>query len=197
MDVSAANVPPDDLSWPSDQEAATMTVQDWLQFYALRRHRDHDATLLALQATALAIQPSCTALCSIHGHAHGYSLQFTVVQFEGSTFRWYDWDGATQQLRDPQPADLNLDLQLEFHRLRHEPIVLRGAGNRNIDLTRGGEGRVATLFLVVGAEAEWIEFPSPLRGGVYPNTAINRIFREVMGMQQSITLVDEAQILHP
>src|SRR5262249_25128030 len=62
MVVSAANVPPDNLSWPSDQEAATMTVQDWLQFYALRRYREHDATLLALQATALAIQPSCTAL---------------------------------------------------------------------------------------------------------------------------------------
>jgi len=37
--------------------------------------------------------------------------------------------------------------------------------------------------LVVGAEAEWIEFASPLQGGVYPNTAIKRIFREVMGMQ--------------
>lgn len=170
-----------------------MTVQDWLHFYALRRYREHDATLLALQATALAIQPSCTALCSIHGHAHGYTLQFTLVQFEGSIFRWYGWDTTTQQLRDPQPADLNLDLLREFQRLQHEPIVLRGEGNRNIDLTRGVEGRVATLFLVVGAEAEWIEFPSPLRGGVYSNTVVNRIFREVMGMQQAITLVYETQ----
>ena len=108
--MSAANVPPDELSWPSEQEAATMTVQDWLQYYARRRYREHDATLLTLQATAAAIQPPCTALCSIHGHAHGYTLQFTVVQFEGPTFRWYDWDAATQQLRDPQPVNLNLDL---------------------------------------------------------------------------------------
>jgi hypothetical protein len=85
----------------------------------------------------------------------------------------------------------------EFQRLRHEPILLRGEGNRNIDRTRGVEGRVATMFLVVGAEAEWIEFPSPLHGGVYPNTAMNRIFREVMGMQQSMTLVDAHEIPHP
>ena len=174
-----------------------MTVQDWQQFYARRRYREHDATLLALQALATAMHPPCTALCSIHGHAHGYTLQFTIVQFEGPTFRWYDWDATTQQLRDPQPADLNLDLHLEFQRLRDEPILLRREGNRNSDRTRGVEGRAATMFLVIGAEAEWIEFPSPLRGGVYPNTAINRIFREVMGMQQAITLVDEAQIPHP
>jgi len=197
MDVSPADIPPDDLSWPSEQETATMTVPDWLQFYARRRYREHDATLLALQATATAVQPPCTALCSIHGHAHGYTLQFTIVQFEGPTFRWYDWDTATQQLGDPQPTDFNLDLQVEFQRLRHEPILLGREGNRNIDRTRGAEGRVATMFLVVGAEAEWIEFPSPLHGGVYPNTAINRIFREVMGMQQSITLVDEPEIPHP
>jgi hypothetical protein len=197
MDMSAADVSPDDLSWPSEQEAATMTVQDWLQFYARRRYQEHDATLLALHATAIAIQPPCTGLCSIHGHAHGYTLQFTIMQFEGSTFRSYNWDAATQQLRDPQPASLNLDLQAEFQRLRHEPILLRRGDNRNIDQTRGVEGRLATMFLVIGAEAEWIEFPSPLQGGVYPNTAINRIFREVMGMQQSITLVDEPVIPHP
>jgi hypothetical protein len=197
MDVSVADVRPDDLSWPSEQEAATMTVQDWLQFYARRRYRDHDATLLALQATATAIQPPCTALCSIQGHAHGSILQVTLLEFEGSTFRWYDWDAATQQLRDPQPADLNLDLQVEFQGLRHELILLRGEAHRNIDRTGGVEGRVTTMFLVVGTEAEWMEFPSPLHGGVYPNTAINRIFREVMGMQQSITLVDEPDILHP
>ncbi len=174
-----------------------MTVQDWLHYYARRRYREHNATLLALQATATALQPPCTALCSIHGHAHGYSLQCTIVQFEGPTFRSYDWDVATQQLGEQRPADLNLDLQVEFQHVRHEPIVLRGEGNRNIDLTRGSEGRVVTMFLVVGAEAEWIEFPSPLHGGLYPNTAINRIFREVMGMQQSITLVDEPEISHP
>jgi hypothetical protein len=117
MDMLPADIQPDDLSWPSEQEAATMTVQDWLQFYARQRYREHDSTLLALQATATAIQPACTALCSIHGHAHGYTLQFTVVQFEGLTFRWYDWDAATQQLREQQPADLNLDLQVEFQRL--------------------------------------------------------------------------------
>ena len=59
--MSAADVPPDDLSWPSDQQAATMTVQDWLLFYSLRRSREHDVTLLALQATATAIQPLYTA----------------------------------------------------------------------------------------------------------------------------------------
>ena len=75
--------------------------------------------------------------------------------------------------------------------------MLRREGNRNIDRTRGVEGRVASMYLVVGAEAEWIEVPSPLHGGVYPNTAINRIFREVMGMQQSITLVDKPGIPHP
>ena len=195
--MSAADVPPDDLSWPSEQQAASMTVQDWQQFYARRRYREPDATLLALQATAAVIQPPCSALCAIHGHAHGYSLQCTMVQFDGPTFRWYDWDARTQQLRDPQPADLTLDLAVDFQRLRHEPNMLRGEGNRNSERTRGGEGRVATLFLVVGAEAEWIEFPSPLHGGVYPNTAINRIFREMMGKHQSITLVDEPKIPHP
>jgi hypothetical protein len=195
--VPIADIPSDDLSWPSDQEVATMTVQDWQQFYARRRYREHDATLLALQATALAIHPPCTALCAIRGHAHGETLQFTLLQFDGPTFRWYDWDATTTQLRDPQPTDLNLDLRMEFQRLRREPILLPDAGNRNIDHTRDGEGRIATMFLIVGREAEWIEFPSPLSGGVYANTAINRIFREMMGMHQSITLVDDAEIPHP
>jgi hypothetical protein len=196
MHMPTADIPPNDLSWPSDQEAATMTTQDWQQFYARRRYREHDTTLLALQAAAAAIHPSCTALCSICGHAHGYTLQFTLLQFEGPTFRWYEWEAATQQLREPQPADLNLDLRAEFQRLRHEPLILRQEGNRNIDRTRGLEGRVTTMFLIVGQEAEWIEFPSPLRGGVYPNTAINRIFREMMGMQQSVKLVEEPEIPH-
>lgn len=195
--MSAADVPSDDLSWPSEQEAATMTVQDWSQFYARRRYRDHEATLLALQSTARTIQPSCIALCSIHGHAHAYTLQCTIAQFEGAIFRSYDWNAETQQLGQQQPADLNLDLQVEFQHVRHELILLRREGNRNIDLTRGSEGRVTTMFLVVGTEAEWIEFPSPLRGGVYPNTAINRLFREVMGMQRSMTLVDEPETPHP
>ena len=173
-----------------------MTVQDWLHFYARRRYREHDATLLALQAAATAIQPPCSAVCSIYGHAHGYTLQYTIVQFHGPTFRWYDWDVATQQLRDRQPADLSLDLRVEFQRLRHEPVLLRREGNRNIDHTRGVEGRAATMFLIVGAEAEWIEFACPLHGGVYRNTAINRIVREVMGMEASITLMDEPEIPH-
>jgi hypothetical protein len=197
MDVPITDSPPDDLSWPSDEEAATMTMQDWQQFYARQRYREHDATLLALQAAATAIHPSGTALCSIRGHAHGYTLQFTLVQFEGPSFRWYEWEATTKRLCDPQAVNLNLDLGVEFHRLRHEPIILRREGNRNIDRTRGVEGRVATMFLVVGQEAEWIEFPSPLHGGIYPNTAINRIYREMMGMQQSITLVDESEIPHP
>jgi hypothetical protein len=197
MDMSPADAPPDDLSWPSEQEAATMTVQDWSQFYARRRYREHDATLLALQARATVIQPPSVALCSIQGQAHGYQLQYTLVQSEDSTLRWYDWDAMSQQLRNPQPADLALDLRLELQRLRQEPVLLRREGNRNIEQTSGAEGRVATMFLVVGAEAEWIEFPSPLHGGVYVNTTVNRLFRETMGMQQSITLVDEPEIPHP
>jgi hypothetical protein len=193
MDVSPEDDPPDDLSWPSEQKTATMTVQDWQQFYARRRYREHDATLVALQAAVAAIHPSCSALCAIRGHAHGYTLQRTLLQFEGPTLQWYDWDVSSQQLGDAHVADLNLDLRVEFERLRHEPITVRQEGNRNIDHTRDVEGRVATMFLIVGHEAEWIEFPSPLHGGVYPNIAINRIFQEMMGMQQSITLADESE----
>jgi hypothetical protein len=195
--MPTSDLPPDNLSWPSDQEAATMAIQDWRHFFARQRYREHDATLTALQAAAAVVSPPCTALCSLSGSAHGYALQFTILQFSEPTFAWYTWDAATQQLTDPRPIDLTLDLHAEFQRLQSEAIVLRGAGNSNIDSASGVEGRVATMFLVVGSEAEWIEFSSPLDGGVYRNIAINRIFRELMGMQQSIKLTDEAAQDHP
>jgi len=47
---------------------------------------------------------------------------------------------------NPQPADLNLDLQVEFQRLRQEPILLRGESNRNIDRTRDVEGESQPCF---------------------------------------------------
>jgi hypothetical protein len=195
-EVPALDGASDKLAWPSDEERAAMTIEDWRQFFARQRYREYDATLIALQAAATALNPPCTALCSLSGNAHGYALQFTVLQFAGPTFARYSWDATAQQFADPQPVNLNLDLRAEFQRLQHEPIVLRGEGNRNIDRQSGVEGRTAAMFLIVGSDAEWIEFSSPLLGGMYPNTAINRIFREMTGLQQSMTLIDEMEPEH-
>jgi hypothetical protein len=87
-----------------------MAIQDWRHFFARQRYREHDATLTALQAAAAVVSPPCTALCSLAGSAHGYALQFTILQVSGPTFAWYTWDAATQQLTNPRPVDLTLYL---------------------------------------------------------------------------------------
>ena len=169
----------------------TKTQEDWFQFFAAQSYRKNNAMLTALQNAVATHHPQCTALCSLRGSAHDHILQFTILQFDGPTFAWYEWDEETNQLTDPQSANIDLDLRKEFQLLREEPILLRGGENENIDRKSGIEGRITVMFLIVGDEAEWLEFARPLSGGVYPNTAINRIYCAMMGSQEGITLIDD------
>ncbi len=165
-----------------------LTDDEWLAYFAQRDHRMCDAMLEAIAADAAAI-PGAIGMCAVTGAAHDYTFLTVVVQLADGGFLTLSTSDAADGTITFTPIRLDLDLPTELQQLKADGTILRGAGNHNIDHKRGYEGRISTIYIVVGTEAEWVRSPRPLLDGEHSNTAVNRIFRAMLGMEQAMTLI--------
>jgi hypothetical protein len=169
--------PPDELS---DDE--------WLAYFTQRDHRICDARLDAISADAAAI-PGAIGMCVVTGAAHDYTFLNVVVQLADGGFLTLSKSDTADGTITFTPIRLDLDLPTELQQLKADGTIVRGPGNHNIDHKRGYEGRISTIYIVVGSEAEWVRSPRPLLGGEHANNAVNRIYRAMLGMEQAMTLI--------
>jgi hypothetical protein len=150
--------------------------------------RKCDAILDALTADAQRI-PECVGVCLVTGGAHDYNFQTALVQLRHGMFLTQSWDNLGGLNTVLAPVTFALDLPEALYAIRHDSTILRGPGNRNVDRNTGLENRVSTVYLVVGTDGEWVNYPRPLLHGHHPNTAANRIFRVMLRLEDKMTLI--------
>lgn len=113
----------------------------------------------------------CKAICQISGGAHGYIINYQILQLQTGELlirNWGDFGDSGFEIFKRQ--GLKLDLVEELHKLRKENPKLR----TTIDSER--RSRFGTIYIATAKDGDWITCRPPGNNGVYENTVVDRLY---------------------